>query len=158
MTLKGQVSCEKCENRPGAVRCSCGAQFCEECFSKKHLERNPTHQRGATNKTEKDWTWISGRIPNLIDPVSRAKIFERDQSAKWFGLYVKNTGDDRVTWLIQTTRFSTLAEDSMHHKENSPRRQFPSITSFVGETGSGKSTLGIVSTLFTSVLPGNSHH
>ncbi|ORY01181.1 hypothetical protein BCR34DRAFT_494078 [Clohesyomyces aquaticus] len=146
MTAKDIKTCSICEirgfSRASSVRCSCTCQFCEECFRTFHLCQYPTHKRGGTSRTDKAWAWISGNISSLTESTSRVASFEQDQKTKWFGLHVeKSSEDDRVTRLIETTRFSRLVDDSLHHAEDSPPRQFPSITSFVGETGSGKSTL-----------------
>ncbi|KAK3936131.1 hypothetical protein QBC46DRAFT_367088 [Diplogelasinospora grovesii] len=133
--------CEKCEEMPGDVKCSCGARYCERCFTTKHLARNPKHRRGGTTKTDKAWAWVSGAYATFTDSASRATHFEHEEATKWFGLHIQKVGTDRVTRLVETPRFSRLVEASVYHKTNSPHRQFPSITSFVGETGAGKSTL-----------------
>lgn len=143
MVMEEIISCEKCENLFGVVKCSCGARFCETCFTVKHLPRNQKHRRGGTNKTDKAWSWISGAYATLTNSTSRAEYFEQDQVTKWFGLHIEKVGADCVTRLVETTRLSRLIEDSIHHNKHSPRRQFPSITSFVGETGAGKSTLSM---------------
>ncbi|XTI83131.1 hypothetical protein V2W45_83017 [Cenococcum geophilum] len=136
MVTEEIVTCEKCEELPGVVMCSCDARFCEGCFTTKHLPHHPKHRPGGTSKTDKAWAWISGTVATLTDSTSKVTHFEQDQVTKWF-----KVGADRVTRLVETFRFSRLVEDSMHHNKNSPRRQFPSIVSFVGETGAGKSTL-----------------
>jgi len=134
MVTEEIVTCEKCEELPGVVKCSCDARFCEGCFTTKHL---PLHPK------DKAWAWISGTVATLTDGTSRVTHFEQDQVTKWFGLHIGKVGADRVTRLVETSRFWRLVEDSMHHNKNSPRRQFPSIVSFVGETGAGKSTLSM---------------
>lgn len=136
-------TCEKCEEAFGEVQCSCGARYCEACFVAKHLIRNPRHRRGGNKKTEMAWAWISGKATSLKDTALRAVLFERDEASKWFGLHIQKDGEDRVTRLVETYRFSQLVEASRCHYNDSPRRQFPSITSFIGDTGSGKSTLSI---------------
>jgi hypothetical protein len=144
MTAEELLICEKCENLAGVVKCSCGARFCEKCFTTKHSIRNPEHKRGGTKKMDNAWSWISGTISTLTDSTSRATYFERDQVTKWFGLYIQKVGpDDRVTRLVETPRFSRLVGASLHYDHDSPRRQFPSIISYVGETGAGKSTLSM---------------
>ncbi|KAF2736265.1 hypothetical protein EJ04DRAFT_522206 [Polyplosphaeria fusca] len=142
MAIEALPACEKCEELPGVFKCSCGARYCNKCFTTKHLVRNPKHKRGGTNTTDKVWAWISGTMTNLNETFSIVSHFEEDQNTKWFGLHVqKVNADDHVTRLVETSQFTSLAEASMHHNKNSPRRQFPSIVSFVGETGAGKSTL-----------------
>jgi hypothetical protein len=133
--------CEKCDKLPGDIKCSCEARFCQKCFTTNHLARHPKHMQGGTSITDKTWAWISGKVSSLADSTSRATHFEQDEATKWFGLHIQKMGTDRVTRLVETPRFAHLVEQSMHHKENSPRRQFPSIVSCVGETGAGKSTL-----------------
>jgi hypothetical protein len=132
--------CERCETASGDIHCSCGARFCEACFNNKHLVRNPKHRRGGSSRTDRAWAWISGKALSLSGLNSWAPHFEKDEASKWFGLHIQKTGNDRVTRLVETPRFASLIEASVHHRPDSPRRQFPSITSFIGETGAGKST------------------
>lgn len=135
--------CEKCEERRWEVICSCGAEFCEECFLDVHLKRKPLHKRGGTRKTEDAWNWISGKLANLTITAQHHQ-FKNDEGAKWFGLYVEATRrKDRLTSIVETRRLSELMTGSIYHFQDSPKRQFPSITSFVGETGAGKSTLSM---------------
>jgi ABC-type multidrug transport system fused ATPase/permease subunit len=139
--MDDQVECAKCEKRPGDVRCSCGERFCEPCFTTKHLVRNSNHKRGGSAKTTEAWNWITGTLSGIANSVTRAARFKEDEAAKWFGLHVEIVHQDRITTIVETPRFSNLMEDSLHFSKISPKRQFPSVTSFVGETGAGKSTL-----------------
>ncbi|RBQ77004.1 hypothetical protein FVER14953_12393 [Fusarium verticillioides] len=143
--------CAKCEEKPGDVRCSCGERFCEYCFSKKHLPRNQTHKRGGSKKTETKWNKIKGVVSNIASSFSPASHFQRDETTKWFGLHISSPPGrkDRIATLFETTRFSSLLEESLHFNKRSPKRQYPSICSFVGDTGAGKSTL-IRSLIFDS--------
>ena len=94
---------------------------------------------------------ISGAFLGIANSISQATVFKKDETTKWFGLHVEVVRQDRITTIVETPRFSNLMEDSLHFSKISPRRQFPSVTSFVGETGAGKSTLSklcpIISTL-----------
>jgi hypothetical protein len=145
------VDCARCEKRSGDVQCSCGEQFCEPCFTEKHLVRNPNHRRGGSRATKQAWDWICGRLLGVTNSITQATLFKKDETTKWFGLHVEVVGQDRITTIVETPRFSNLMEDSLHFSKISPRRQFPSVTSFVGETGAGKSTLSklypVISTL-----------
>ena len=134
--------CAKCEERPGDVLCSCTERFCEICFTGKHLKRNPAHRRGGSKLTEKLWKWVSGTISDAKGSVDDLKAnFKQDEAAKWFGLHIDIVNDERVPSLVETPRFSDLVEESLEFYEDSPKSQFPSICSFVGDTGAGKSTL-----------------
>jgi len=136
--------CEKCEESPGIIKCECDSKFCQKCYDTKHLPRHPEHQIGGTAHTDSTWSWISGK---LINWANKAKLFKDDETAKWFGLQIEvkeksGLEEYRIGRLVETARFTRLVEESIHHNDNSPRRQFPSVTSFIGDTGTGKSTLG----------------
>jgi hypothetical protein len=132
--------CPKCEQRPRVVPCDCTQRFCEECFI-IHKTANPTHERAGTRESESRWTRIIGPFSGVIDSVKLATNFQKDELAKWFGLYTVQDRDDRRTSLVETYRFTHLAEESLHAYDTSPNRQYPSLCSFIGETGAGKSHL-----------------
>ena len=133
--------CDKCEG-VASVRCSCDNDYCERCFQ-EHLRKRPRHRRGGTRESDSSLAWILGKIASLKDGASRATQFEKDEMAKWFGLHIDKTSIDRVSWVLETPRFTDLTEKSRSYYEKSPKRQYPSIISFVGETGAGKSTLSM---------------
>ena len=130
-----------CEQEPGEIKCSCDEVFCTKCFQ-KHLQRLPTHKKAPSLSFERAWAWVSGTVSTLTDDLSRQAQFQKDEGAKWFGLVVEKSGADRIISIIETPRFANLVEDSTHYSSKSPIRQYPSIVSFVGDTGAGKSTLG----------------
>lgn len=134
--------CAKCEERYGDVRCSCGERFCEHCV-KKHLKRNPEHRRGGSKKTQSMWNMIKGVVSGVANSFNPASHFLKDETTKWFGLHISSPPgrEDLIAVLVETPRLSNLLGESIHFKENSPKRQYPSICSFVGDTGAGKSTL-----------------
>lgn len=132
--------CEKCEEVEIEVTCSCGAKFCERCFSRKHLARNPTHRKGGSRKDEDAWNWFTGKFAGVR---GLSDQFKDDEAAKWFGLYTDTRPGKEKGYLVDTPRLRNLMSESLTWYPDSPRRQFPSIASFVGETGAGKSTLGM---------------
>ena len=134
--------CERCDDREIEVNCSCGAGFCGHCFSNKHLVRNPTHRKGGNRKDEEKWKWITGRFSGIK---SIAEQFKDDEDAKWFGLHADWVNGAYHVSIVETERLTnTMAASLMYYDaEDTPKRQFPSIASFIGETGAGKSTLGL---------------
>lgn len=135
-------TCAICDERAGDVLCSCTERYCETCFQNKHLKRRPEHRRGGTLKQETQWSRIKGAVTGVASSLSEA--LKADENAKWFGLHVSSSPDSAggTAVLIETPRLSTLLEGSVHFYENSPKLQNPSICSFIGDSGVGKSTLG----------------
>jgi hypothetical protein len=132
--------CAKCDKAAAEVVCSCNAKFCGRCFKKKHLVSNPRHTKAGDFRNEQMWDLISGKFDNGTDLAIR---FKEDEDAKWFGLHTETTtGQDRTTSIVETSRLRDLMSNSVCYYKDSPKRQFPSIVSFVGDTGAGKSTLG----------------
>ncbi|KXX79899.1 hypothetical protein MMYC01_203771 [Madurella mycetomatis] len=131
--------CEKCEEKEIEVNCSCGAGFCDGCFSMKHLRRHRTHRKAGNRKDEEKWKLFTGTFSGIKSLVDQ---FKEDEDAKWFGLHTDRdvNGVDYVS-IVETERLKNTMSESLIYYDESPRRQFPSIASFVGETGAGKSTL-----------------
>jgi hypothetical protein len=75
--------------------------------------------------------------------LNSSDTFEKDEDAKWFGLVEDTSFDLPVCRIVETPRFSEIMESSVHASPQSPKRQYPSFVSFVGETGAGKSSLSI---------------
>ena len=131
------VICARCAEAPASINCSCGPRYCDDCFA-LHIAKLPAH-RGTphTNeptKFQKAWKFVKG-IGGTAD-------FERDEGAKWFGLVEERRFDPPVCRIVETPRLADLLELSKYADEHSPQRQFPSLVSFLGDTGAGKSTLG----------------
>ncbi|KAF3911199.1 hypothetical protein AA313_de0210078 [Arthrobotrys entomopaga] len=144
MSLGGSTSntnreCARCESCPGVIPCSCGEDFCERCFNANHLRRNPTHRRKADQIYQQFWTKVTDTLASGINNLSDA--FKRDEEAKWFGLVTKTNEKSRTSVIVETPRLSNLLENSLQVHADSPKIQFPSIVSFVGFTGAGKSVL-----------------
>ncbi|KAK6529776.1 hypothetical protein TWF281_008935 [Arthrobotrys megalospora] len=146
------VECGKCESRPGVIPCNCGEHYCEECFG-KHLKRNPTHRQKPDEKYHSFWSSVTDVLLGSGEN-NHSDTFKKDEAAKWFGLVTKARYGGRVSVIVETPRLAKLLENSVHAHEDSPGLQFPSITSFVGFTGAGKSVL-IRSLIYHSVKDGN---
>lgn len=69
------------------------------------------------------------------------QVFEQDETAKWFGLVEEIGRSGSICQIIETSRFSELMEASRVAYPDSPKRQYPSMIAFVGDTSAGKSTL-----------------
>ena len=149
MTYDDEASlCEVCDDEVIAdVKCSCDIDFCSKHWI-KHRKKHPLHKKATPGHMKKAWSWVKVNVQYLTDGLTRASQFQRDESSKWFGLVVESSGKDRITTLVETPRFSNLVEDSVFFSRSSPKRQYPSIVSFVGETGAGKSTLSKCPALF----------
>ena len=83
--------------------------------------------------------WALGTI-HSIQSYAEA-YFQKDEVTKWFGLVIEESSGEKITTLVETPRFAELIESSINHHPTSPKRQYPALISFVGETGAGKSTL-----------------
>jgi len=125
--------CVKCEKKPSQIKCSCRKHYCRVCHQ-SHCENFPTHHE-YRSITEGITDWALGTALSLKD------LFVKDERSKWFGIVYDKIDDAKITKLVQTPRFNELVSASAYHFGDSPNRQFPSIVSFVGETGAGKSTL-----------------
>jgi hypothetical protein len=132
-------SCEICDE-PCDIKCNCDMEFCSRHWP-KHRAKYKNHRKATDPRLRRLWGWVKGNVEQLTDNIARAAQFQKDEGAKWFGLVVETSGRDRITTIVETPRFSNLVEDSIFYSRKSPKRQFPSITSFVGECGAGKSTL-----------------
>lgn len=135
--------CGKCEVVEGDFKCTCDEIFCDPCFQ-RHIERLPKHQKVSSGQKilRKAWSWVSGTFNVLLDMATRSEYFKKkDQMVKWLGLYIESSKSGRIARIIETARCTELAENWATASANSAKRQFPSIVSFIGETGVGKSTL-----------------
>jgi hypothetical protein len=133
--------CAKCEEARGVVKCICKNTFCKECFHNEHLTkpRNAGHREVLPSKRQIVANWALGAFHSFQGGVQG--YFQKDEATKWFGLVVEESSGEKITTLVETPRFAELIESSINHHPTSPKRQYPALISFVGETGAGKSTL-----------------
>jgi hypothetical protein len=128
--------CVQCDEPVAIIKCNCRKTYCSPCWD-KHLRKRPDHYRVAPSRFNQAVAWIIGG-----SSLPATQIFEKDEGAKWFGFFEKtNVIRSTVYQIVETPRFSELMETSARFSPQSPKRQYPSLVSFVGITGDGKSTL-----------------
>jgi hypothetical protein len=132
--------CPFCD-APAVVKCDCTNRFCRECFHNQHLTRprNAGHREVLPSKRQGIADWAFGKFRGYAEGIR--SHFQKDEATKWFGLAIEESSGVKITKLVETPRFAELIESSINHSTTSPKRQYPSLISFVGETGAGKSTL-----------------
>lgn len=115
---------------------SCNRSGHESCWD-SHIPRRGTQKHEKVDA-------FSDYLAKLIlhseaDNEVQAKLHERDRKAKWFTV---NSGffEDSVPTVQITDRFRKLC-DPRYVSNRSNSEQCPSIVSFIGTTGAGKSTL-----------------
>lgn len=97
---------------------------------------------GITNlnidsKARRFWNKVTRRVSKE----DIQNLFERDEAAKWIGLTIQGYKDGETSHILQTPRLRELLAESMYGFKGAPKTQYPSLVSFVGETGSGKSQI-----------------
>lgn len=132
------AECARCDSPEPAIKCSCGKLYCAKCWP-KHKSAKPYHksspyQTGPTH-LQRCWNYVKGTLGY------GEEAFTKDEGAKWFGLVEDSSFRPPIYRIIVTSRFSEITEASQFATENSPKRQYPCLVSFVGATGSGKSSL-----------------
>lgn len=84
---------------------------------------------GAHEKVTKEVFTRISQIFRPLQPALRTSAHEKESQAKWFGIY---RGDGNQLYFGDTNRLTNIIEDSWT-AENPD--QYPSIVSFVGQTG-----------------------
>ncbi|KAF8848057.1 hypothetical protein BDZ45DRAFT_733176 [Acephala macrosclerotiorum] len=139
----GEKQCEPCEDceiaTPPTFFCvDCGSNYCDACWAKA-----PPHKQGKVNRDglphEKINKDVAARLKEIFTPTSDPKIqrrlHEEDRDTTWFGVCRGTSGHPE---LQDYGRYSRLIRESWNGKF---RERWPQLVSFVGQTGSGKSTL-----------------
>ncbi|KAF3102387.1 hypothetical protein TWF102_004588 [Orbilia oligospora] len=115
-------------------------------------------RKGRGNEHGQAETWepsvadiIWGKVSKAIAEIDLSTLFIEDEKAKWFGHWSQMSKQDDETnrietqYIVETSRLRDLMAQSLNFGPDSPSTQFPSIVSFVGASGAGKSLLGWVS-------------
>ncbi|RPA77550.1 hypothetical protein BJ508DRAFT_417000 [Ascobolus immersus RN42] len=147
--------CENCtKEKPALFYCNvCKCDFCEGCWNNflPHRKQGEAVTRGDPRheKTNKKLAQtIDGILYPRLTPEEFRKLHRKDRHTMWFGVrrdYEKQEATDSSKLVITKVTSSFANTDRLQKilgpacNDNTPR--YPSIASFVGETGAGKSTL-----------------
>lgn len=118
----------------------CECLYCDDCW-----DLAPSHKKNRTRRThEKTDETLAKTVSEILDPEQSNINFNdqvaEDEKTKWFGIkYPDNAEDPSSSITLFNTRRLQEIMDAAEKPNGEP--QYPSIISFVGETGAGKSTL-----------------
>jgi hypothetical protein len=130
-------TCEICDIRDRKFWCNmCESMFCDDCWADQPLH-NLKRQKAADH--EKTPLELAEVILSILgqrkDPSEENRLHEENYKTKWFGVL----HEENSIYFQDFGRYGRLAI-GMGGRDDIPL-QYPSLSSFVGETGSGKSTL-----------------
>lgn len=132
--------CDACElaKTPLWLCSYCDIDFCDDCWDKQ-----PQHREGRVAPDglphEKADSAIAKRLKDILRPSTdrhtKRTQTDVDEDTKWFGL---GRNSQNVPVFQDYGLFSTIMAESDTGQFKS---RYPSIVSFIGQTGTGKSTL-----------------
>ncbi|OCL08909.1 FabD/lysophospholipase-like protein [Glonium stellatum] len=134
--------CDDCEGYDDSLSyCSqCQATYCQQCWQVPITHRR-TPKAGQLVH-EKTNLALAKKIQNCIQPLRTAEMIEmlhkEDQSTTWFGVARDMTGDAPSVKFWNYQRFEQLI---FKYPPRRRSRLYPGLVSFLGQTGSGKSSL-----------------
>jgi len=140
--MRDAEECELCEENQLSLLswCSgCEMVLCETCWMDQPIHRKKLKFSNAT-KHEKTDLRVAALIRSILNGGRQATTIDAHEynlSTKWFGVTTDNESSEKATFYSFDRFRSLLVYDTQ--VENA--YQFPSITSFIGDTGAGKSTL-----------------
>ncbi|KAF3187834.1 hypothetical protein TWF225_004058 [Orbilia oligospora] len=148
-----ETECDTCEEPilGEPMGCLCSGVYCEDCF-RKHIKQMERKGRGGEHGQAETWEpsvadMIWGKVSKAIAEIDLSTLFIEDEKAKWFGHRSRTSKQDgepnpiETQYIVETSRLEDLMAQSLNFRPDSPSTQFPSIVSFVGATGAGKSLL-----------------
>jgi hypothetical protein len=110
--------------------------LCDACWEKQIAHSSRARNPGNHRRTE---LRLAEVIRSILDPEEASdeqlKLYEENYKTKWFGAFIEQ---ESLTF-YDFGQYSRLVI-GMGSMDDMPL-QYPSLSSFVGETGSGKSTL-----------------
>lgn len=118
--------------------CGRNGIYHEECWDKcvSHLPNQRTTSWVRCEKVSMaDYVWIEKLLDSNVAPAKQKSLHRNDIWTTWFGVPFYQESPHLYTF----SRLQTLLRK--HTTEDSPSAQHPSLISFFGDTGGGKSTL-----------------
>ncbi|KAK8017030.1 FabD/lysophospholipase-like protein [Apiospora rasikravindrae] len=147
-----QKKCEQCEEHGKDVwYCNiCETSFCDQCWNGQFVHRKPPRGGLPHEKTDIN---VAEKVQNVLSPPTdnwvREQLYKADEITSWFG--VERPEDNAPPVFQDYGRFADLmastdpvrSQPSFMERwaEVDRDRRTPSLVSFVGQTGAGKSTL-----------------
>ncbi|KAI9712097.1 MAG: hypothetical protein M1820_001806 [Bogoriella megaspora] len=151
-----QMTCQDCEHESIVYECNiCKIRLCNICWPRQLVHKNgaPGPRGDPHEKTEVS---VAAKVRKVLtplsDPVAREKLHQDDEQTTWFGIERPHGGlplfqdFGRYGDLIENTNegiknaWEPIANPTVRQSSTDSRRT-PSLVSFVGQTGAGKSAL-----------------
>lgn len=133
---------------------ACQRVYCDDCYDAQLVHEDDGNRLGAHEKTDLDTAnFILSVFGTKDSAEDRERLHVKNIQSKWFGTHI-----DEQESRIYFQEFGGLS--GILRKSNVlPHQQFPSLISFVGDTGAGKSTLinGVLKVVF-QYSRGNARH
>ena len=131
------VFCPKCPQNDNIY---CQTDWAKE---RRHNGRDPSHRQIQMATYEH----IESIFTNERDPEENYRLHEADVSSSWFGL---NTDENEKPQLGRNDVYEQIVASSDFKNYQD---QYPSLVSFIGTTGSGKSTLIVSNRILLEFYP-----
>ncbi|KAI1771432.1 hypothetical protein F4818DRAFT_454557 [Hypoxylon cercidicola] len=142
--------CVLCEKDFDVWYCNaCTISFCEKCWGMQLLHRKPRGRIPHEKTNPGVAIIVHNALSPPVDPEVCEQLYKADASTAWFG--VKRPDDGSPVMFQDYGRFTELMTATHPMRKNpgflerwtdiSRDKRTPSLISFVGQTGAGKSTL-----------------
>ena len=138
---ESKAICDQCQSeRPDVTYCpACCFHFCREHWDAQILHRRPRDFNGIPH--ERTDPRLAKRIRSIIEPSispeEQNRLHQQDEDTTWFGVLPDATCPGQLLFHDFGRYEEFLVQSTFAPKS----AQFPSLISFVGPTGAGKSTI-----------------